>query len=168
MGTVSYRKTAFTKNFRVCFSLQFNLPYFKEEPWGALNCRQIQASYRINSVFSATLYNRHSAQSRPMCLCVTVSVGSCFEWEHKIQDMEGTHKICTVVCAFLQSLWSRAASPSAYCYSATFRNFQCTEVRCKRAQCQNTNTAHYITILNVPSWVWCSTCLFHYWLSCHS
>lgn len=168
MGTVSHRKTAFTKNFRASFSLQFNLPYLTEESWGALNCRKISASYVINFVFSETLYNGHTAHPRPVYLCVTASVGSCFEREHTTQDMEGTPKIRTAVSAYLQILWTKAAPPSAYRCSAKFRNFQCIEVRCTTAQCQNPDTAHYITILNLPSWVWCSTCLFHYWLSCHS
>jgi len=145
MGIISHRKPAFTKKFRASLSLQFNLPYFTEESWGALNCRQIQASYMINFVFSETLYNGHSAYSWPMYLCVTASVVSCSEWEHKIQDMEGTPKICTAVSAYQQVLWSKAAPPSAYCYSAIFRNFQCIKVRFNIAQCQNPNTAHYIS-----------------------
>ena len=168
MGTISHKKPAFTKNFRVCFSLQFNLPHFTEESWSALNCRQIQDSCIIHFVWSETLYNGHSAYSRPLCLCITANIGSCYEWEHKKTAIEGTHKVCTAVYAFLQILWSKAAPPSAHYCSAKFRNFQWIEVRCETAQCQNPNPSPFFTVFNLPSWVWCSTCLFHYWISGHS
>jgi len=57
--------------------------------------------------------------TQDQCICVSASVGSCFEWQHKIKDMEGTPKICTAVSAYQQVHRSKAAPPSAYCYSGT-------------------------------------------------